>query len=257
MTGTVRFSTRGPIAEIIFDRPQARNAMTMDMYDAVFTACARIGSDCSLRVATLRGAGGEAFVAGTDIEHFRSFKSGEDGVNYERIIDACIEAIEGLPIPTIAIIEGWAVGGGLAIATACDFRIATPDARFGVPIARTLGNCLSMNNIARIVAALGSARVKQMLMIGDTLSAPEALACGFVTELAERDQIDSIAATICGHIVENAPLTLRASKEGIRRIQAAGIPDGSDLIRECYGSADFRLGVESFLNKRKPVWTGR
>lgn len=162
MSGAVHYSVAGSVASVVFDRPEARNAMTWAMYDAMATACERIAGDSSLRVATFRGAGGEAFVAGTDIDQFRTFKTGDDGIEYERVIDARIEAIEALPVPTIAIVDGWAIGGGLAICAACDFRIATPNARFGIPIARTLGNCLSMANTARVVAAFGVARAKQI-----------------------------------------------------------------------------------------------
>src|SRR6202008_4134973 len=123
------------------------------------------------------------FVAGTDIEQFRAFKSGDDGVAYEQQIDAGIAKIEALPMTTLAVIEGWCVGGGLAIATACDIRIATPSAKFGVPIARTLGNCLSMANVARLVAAWGKARVQRMLIAAEIIDAAEARACGYLAEI--------------------------------------------------------------------------
>lgn len=256
MSGTVHYSVEGTVASVTFDRPEARNAMTWAMYDAMAAACESIRSDKSLRVATFRGAGGEAFVAGTDIDQFRTFKTGEDGIGYEKIIDARIDAIEALPIPTIAVVDGWAIGGGLAICAACDFRIATPNARFGIPIARTLGNCLSMANTARVIAAFGVSRAKRMLMMAETLNAQEALACGFVAEIAEPSQLDERVKAMREKLASNAPVTMRTVKESIRRLQAAGIPDGDDLIRQCYGSRDFRHGVESFLAKQKPVWTG-
>src|SRR6476661_9314681 len=143
-TGRVHLSVNDGVASILIDRPAARNAMTWSMYEELGAICQRISDDPGVRVATLRGAGGEAFVAGTDIEQFLSFGGGEDGIDYEKKIDAMIEAIERLPMPTLAIVEGWAIGGGLAISAACDFRVATPNASCGVPIARTLGNCLSM-----------------------------------------------------------------------------------------------------------------
>ena len=132
--------------------------MTWAMYEQLMHICTQLQTDKTVRVVTFRGAGGEAFVAGTDIEQFKAFKSGEEGVAYERQIDKCIGLLEALPMPTVAVIEGWAIGGGLAIATTCDFRIATPASRFGVPIARTLGNCLSAANLARLAAALGMPR---------------------------------------------------------------------------------------------------
>lgn len=254
--GQVHLSINDGVAAILIDRPAARNAMTWTMYEQLAAHCRRIGADASVRVATVRGAGGEAFVAGTDIEQFLAFRGGEDGIDYERKIDAMIEAIERLPMPTVAIVEGWAIGGGLAISAACDFRVATPNASFGVPIARTLGNCLSMANYARVVASFGAPRARRMLLLADTVGAQEALDCGFVTEIAGPDELEAKAAALCGRLAKNAPVTMRASKEAIRRIVAAGLPDGDDLVRLCYGSSDFRAGVEAFMNKARPVWTG-
>ena len=153
--GTVSYERDGVIARITFDRPAARNAMTWTMYEELAAVCGKVAADPEVRVAVLRGAGGKAFVAGTDIGQFRDFKSGEDGVDYERRIAAYLAAVEELPVPTLAVIEGWAIGGGLAIAAACDLRVATPGSRFGVPIARTLGNCLSIANYACLAAYAG------------------------------------------------------------------------------------------------------
>jgi enoyl-CoA hydratase len=254
--GRVHLTVENGIAAILIDRPEARNAMTWAMYEELAGICERIGADPAVRVATVRGAGGEAFVAGTDIEQFRDFGGADAGVAYEKTIDERIAQIERLPMPTIAIVEGWAIGGGLAIASACDFRIATPGASFGVPIARTLGNCLSMSNIARVIAGFGAARAKRMLVLADTVGAAEAQACGFVTEIAEAAEIDARTLALCTRLMKNAPVTMRASKEGIRRVLAEGLPDGEDLIRACYGSQDFRIGVQSFLDKKRPEWTG-
>ena len=135
----MRYSRDGEIATVIFDRPAARNAMTWRMYEQLGEACARIRSEDGLRVAVFRGAGGKAFIAGTDIAQFQAFGSGEDGIAYEAKMEDYIAGVEALPVPTLAVIEGFAIGGGLAIAAACDLRIATPGSRFGVPIARTLG----------------------------------------------------------------------------------------------------------------------
>ncbi|MFL6716350.1 MAG: enoyl-CoA hydratase/isomerase family protein [Burkholderiaceae bacterium] len=255
-TGQVHLSIHDGVAAILIDRPAARNAMTWNMYEQLAAHCRQISADPSVRVATLRGAGGEAFVAGTDIEQFLAFKGGEDGIDYEKKIDAMIEAIERLPMPTVAIVEGWAIGGGLAISAACDFRVATPNASFGVPIARTLGNCLSMANYARVMASFGAPRARRMLLLADTVGAQEALDCGFLTEIAEPAELEAKAAALCSRLLKNAPVTMRASKEAIRRIVAAGLPDGDDLVRMCYGSRDFKAGVEAFMNKSKPVWTG-
>ena len=255
--GEVRYSRDGTVATVTFDRPQARNAMTWRMYEQLATACARIASAPGLRVAVLRGAGGKAFIAGTDIAQFAAFRSAEDGLAYEEKMESYIGGLEALPVPTLAVIEGFAVGGGLAIAAACDLRIATPDARFGVPIARTLGNCLSMANYARLVTAFGASRAKRMLLLAENLSAEEALTAGFLTEIVASGDLDRRVAELTERLATHAPITMRVTKEAIRRLMHAGIPDGDDLLRACYGSDDFRIGVKSFMEKRGLHWTGK
>lgn len=256
MSGQVHYTVENGIGQVVFDRPEARNAMTWEMYDQLGAICEKIAADRSLKVVTFRGAGGEAFVAGTDIEQFRAFKSGEDGLAYEKVIDARIGALEALPVPTVAIVDGWAIGGGLAITAACDFRIATPEARFGIPIARTLGNCLSIANTARVVAHFGVGRAKRMLMLAEVLTAQEARDCGFVAEIAAKETLDERAGILVSKLASNAPVTMRVVKEATRRILNHNLPEGSDLVAKTYGSRDFKIGVEAFLAKQKPVWTG-
>jgi enoyl-CoA hydratase/carnithine racemase len=255
--GTVHLRRDGPVAHVTFDRPAARNAMTWSMYQQLGEACSEIAADTELRVAVFRGAGGKAFVAGTDIAQFRDFKTAEDGVQYERQMETYLSGVEQLPVPTVAVIEGWAIGGGLAIATACDLRIATPGSRFGVPIARTLGNCLSVANTALIVAAFGLGRAKRMLLLAETLTAEEALTAGFLAEIAPAESLDARIGEMCARLAANAPITMRVTREAIQRLLHAGLPPGDDLIRQCYGSADFRIGVEAFVAKHEPRWTGR
>jgi enoyl-CoA hydratase len=255
--GDVRYSRDGAVATVIFDRPAARNALTWRMYEQLAAACGRIASEPGLRVAVLRGAGGKAFIAGTDIAQFAAFAGADDGLAYEEKIESYLAGLEALPLPTLAVIEGFAVGGGLAIATACDLRIGTPDARFGVPIARTLGNCLSMANYARLVAAFGASRTKRMLLLAENLSAEEALRAGFLTEIVAPGDLDRRVAELTHRLSSHAPITMRVTKEAIRRLMQAGIADDEDLSRMCYGSDDFRIGVTSFMEKREAHWTGK
>lgn len=255
--GSVRCTIESRIARITFDRPRARNAMTWAMYEQLAQGCERIAAAPEVRVAVLRGAGGQAFVAGTDIGQFRAFASGEDGVDYERKVERYVAAVESLPVPTIAVTDGWTIGGGLLLAAVCDLRIATPAARFGAPIARTLGNCLSTANLARLAAVFGVARVKRMLLLAENVDADDALACGFVSEIVAPEALDARVEALCDRILGNAPVTLRVTREALRRIVTAGVPDGEDLVRECYGSRDFHAGVEAFVGKRPAEWSGK
>ncbi|RUT28864.1 enoyl-CoA hydratase [Arsenicitalea aurantiaca] len=256
--GRVTLTLDQGIARIVFDRPEARNAMTKPMYADLHEICRTLAGRDDIRLAILRGAGGEAFVAGSDIGIFESFETGADGVAYEAEMEIYTRALADLPFPTLAVIEGWAVGGGLNLASVCDLRIATPDARMGVPIAKTVGNCLSIENYARLVAGFGASRAKRLLMVGDFLGAEEALACGFIFEIVARDTLEDRIAALAARIAGNAPITLRVSKQAIGRVLDAGVlPDADDLIAEAYGSADFRTGIAAFKAKARPAWTGR
>jgi enoyl-CoA hydratase/carnithine racemase len=255
--GEVRYARDGVVATVVFDRPAARNAMTWRMYEQLGEACARIRQEQGLRVVVFRGAGGKAFVAGTDIAQFQAFRGGEDGIAYEERTEGYISAVETLPLPTLAVVEGYAIGGGLAIAAACDLRIATPGSRFGIPIARTLGNCLSIANYARLVAALGASCAKRMLLLAENLAAEEALAGGFLTEIVPPAELDRRIRELTERLAQHAPVTMRVSKEAIRRLLHAGLPAGDDLVHACYGSDDFRIWVDAFVQKRVPQWTGK
>ena len=249
--GSVRLTIDGPVATVVFDRPGMRNALSLAMYDELSAACARIASTRGLRAAVFRGASG-AFVAGTDIAEFRSFKTGEDGVRYEARLERGVAEIEALPVPTLAVIDGPATGGGLMIATACDLRVASSRSRFGAPIARTLGNCLSRANLMRLERAFGQGRTNRMLLLADLIDADEAFAAGFLVALAEPDSLDARGAEILGTLLANAPLTLAATRALMRLV-----PEPEEkVIARVYGSQDFKEGVNAFLAKRPPVWVG-
>ena len=256
-SGRVRLIVQGSVARVSFDRPASRNAMTWRMYEDLAEACRTIDQDSSIRVAVLRGAGGKAFVAGTDIEQFRSFASGRDGVEYEQRIDAYVSALEALSVPTVAVVEGWAVGGGLAIANACDFRIALAGARFGAPIARTLGNCLSPGNLRRLCATLGVAWVKRMLLAAEMPTAEELVPLGYITTVVTAGDLEARIGEFCDRLLGHAPITMRVTREMLRRLAIDPGADATDLIEQCYGSEDFRTGVEAFFAKTPPNWRNR
>jgi enoyl-CoA hydratase/carnithine racemase len=255
--GETRLQRDGHVARVTFDRPAARNAMTWRMYEQLGAICADLKADSDIRVVVFRGAGGQAFVAGTDITQFQTFRTGEDGIAYEDRMEQVLGAIEALPMPTLAVIEGFAVGGGLAIASCCDLRVATPGSRLGVPIARTLGNCLSVANYARLVAGLGAARAKRVLLLAENITAEEAQAAGFLAAVIEPTDLDRRVDEMCHRLAGHAPITMRVSKEAIRRLLRTGLPDGNDLVRACYASDDFRIGVRAFVERTTPQWTGK
>ena len=253
MTTELLYEIRDGIGRITLNRPQARNALTFAMYERLAEIAANPGD---ARALILTGAGEKAFAAGTDIAQFRAFASADDAIAYEARLDRVLGALERCAIPTIAAVAGACTGGGAGIAAACDLRIAAANARFGFPIARTLGNCLSMANIARLSALIGPARVIEMIFTARLLTAPEALATGLVTEvLADAATLTKRATELATLVASHAPLTLKATKEAIRRLRD-NLPPDEDLIRLCYTSADFREGMEAFLTKRAPVWRG-
>jgi enoyl-CoA hydratase len=258
MTQELLYDKRGEIGWITFNRPQARNALTFAMYEGLAEICGRIGRTREAKALVITGAGERAFAAGTDIAQFKDFKDAEDGIAYERKMDRILDTIERCTVPTIAAVAGFCTGGGAAIAAACDLRIAAVNAQFGFPIARTLGNCLSMANYARLAALIGSQRVKEMLFLAKLIDAPTAHQVGLVSEVladvaALHARAEELAHTLAGH----APLTLQVTKEALRRLQARLADENiDDLIRLAYGSNDFREGMAAFLEKRAPKWTG-
>jgi len=257
MSGTnLRFEEQGQVATVTFNRPEARNAMTWEMYDGLVAACERIDASEDIRVAVLRGAGGKAFVAGTDITQFLQFQTAEDGLAYERRIEAVLDRLEQVRVPTIAVVDGYAVGGGLSLAAACDMRICTPGAKFGLPVARTLGNCLSMRTYARLVDLVGSARALHLVYTAGFIPADEALAAGLATEIVTAD-LDARVRELCAELSGRAPLTLWATKQAVRRLRDSRLPNGEDLVAACYGSDDFHEGVRAFVEKRPPRWRGK
>ncbi len=255
--GSVTLRIDGAIAYVSFDRPAAHNAMTWAMYDALAEVCATINGDSHLRAAVLRGVGGKAFISGTDIAQFTKFTSGEDGIAYEAKVDRFVEAVEGLRVPSIAVVEGYAVGGGLAIANACDIRIAASGARFGVPIARTLGNCLSSANVRRLCATLGVSWVKRMLLLAEMPAAEVLSATGYLAAVVAPDALDAEVTRLCDKLAGHAPLTIAATRETIRRLASAPDAGIEDLIRACYGSDDFHRAVAAFGTKKSVDWEGR
>ena len=248
----------GGILRITFNRPEARNALTFEMYERLASLCEDADTNSDVRAILITGAGGKAFAAGTDISQFKAFRTPQDALEYEDNITRILDSVENCGKPIIAAIAGACTGGGAAIAACSDLRIAAEGMRFGYPVARTLGNCLSMSSYARLVALVGVACVKDLIFTARLMGAQEAKAVGLVNEVVSDHaelmvRAEEVARTVASH----APLTLRVSKEALRRLRSKpGADEGNDLVTRCYMSHDFREGISAFLEKRQPVWTG-
>lgn len=244
----VGLSLRGGwLAEITVNRPERHNAMTAAMYEALQQVIGLCRADARVRCVTFRGVGGKSFISGTDIAHFKDFDKGADGIAYEAFVESVVDAVERIEAPTVAIIDGWAVGGGLALATACDFRVCSESAKFGAPIAKTLSNTLSSRNIARLHSAFGAPRVKRMLMLAEYLNAPDALACGYVHACCAPAELHAAASALAERLAALSPVTQGAVKESLRRLVVEQRLDDEDLVEAVYGSPEFRKGVATFL----------
>jgi enoyl-CoA hydratase len=258
MSEDLLYEIKDGVGRITFNRPEARNAFTFRMYERLGEICRQAEGDSSVRVLVLTGAGEKAFAAGTDISEFKAFSTAEDALDYEARIDHVLSALERSPVPSIAAIAGACTGGGATIAACCDLRIGAANARFGIPIGRTLGNCLSMSNYVRLAALLGPARVKDIIFTARLIDAEEACTIGLLSEvLPDYATLQSRTDELARTVASQAPLTLRVTKEALRRIKEKMSPEEDrNLILMCYLSRDFREGMDAFLNKRSPNWTG-
>ena len=253
------YELRDGVAYVTFNRPQARNALTFAMYERLAEICKQANAERAIRAILITGAGDKAFAAGTDISQFRTFDKEQDALDYEARIDRVMNAIERCRVPTIAAIHGACTGGGASIAACCDLRIASRTMKYGFPVARTLGNCLSLASYSRLVYLVGPGLVKDIVFRARLVEADEALAKGLINELCDdqaslMQRVEEITRLVASH----APLTLQATKEALLRLRpSVAHGEGNDLVLRCYMSEDFREGMEAFLNKRKPVWKGK
>ena len=257
MTPDITSELRERTLWVTLNRPETRNALTFEMYEELASICAKVPTDGTVKAIVVSGAGGKAFAAGTDMTQFRAFETEQDALDYEAEITRVLTAVDQCPVPTIAAVHGACTGGGASIAAACDIRITSAQLKFGFPIARTLGNCLNAGNLARLSELLGAGRVREMIFTARLMGADEALACGLVSEvLPDEDALMERADVLAQHLAKMAPLTLRATKEAMRRNREALAVEDADLIAMCYMSNDFKHGLEAFLAKEKPEWSG-
>ena len=246
------------IAQVKFNRPEVRNALTFEMYEVVYNLCVEANETEEIRAIAFAGVDSSAFASGTDIGLLQGIKDGKGGIEYEERIERVVGMVERCRVPTIAAIAGACTGGGAALATACDLRIGAKNMRFGYPMAKTLGNCLSLPNSARLIFLIGPGRFKELLLTARLMGADEAYATGLVSEVVEPLDVLARAHELAVRIAENAPLTIWAAKEAVRRLREhLQSTDFNDVIEKSYQSDDFRLGVESFIKKQMPNWSGK
>jgi enoyl-CoA hydratase len=246
------------IAQVKFNRPEVRNALTFEMYEVVYNLCVEANETEEIRAIVFAGVDSSAFASGTDIGLLQGIKDGKGGTEYEERIERVVGMVERCRVPTIAAIAGACTGGGAALATACDLRIGAKNMRFGYPMAKTLGNCLSLPNSARLIFLIGPGRFKELLLTARLMGAEEAYATGLISEVVEPLDLLARAQELAVRIARNAPLTVWAAKEAVLRLhEQLQSADFVDVIEKCYQSDDFRLGVESFIKKQAPKWSGK
>lgn len=240
--------------EFRFNRPASLNSLTFDMYEEIETMCRHVDPQ-KTKALIITAEGEKAFASGTDISNFKSFQSSQDAIDYEIMIDRVISAVERCFVPVIVSLHGVVAGGGAALAAAADIRLATTDTRLGMPIARTLGNCLSIANLERLVNTLGESRVRYMLLTAEFLALAPLVESGFVSEVLDNaNSCDERSRQLAKNIAQLAPRTVQATREGLARLKQAPLPDDSDLIEFCYMSEDFEEAVSAFFEKRKAKW---
>ena len=259
MSDELLIDNQDGIVLVTLNRPQARNALTFPMYEGLARLANEARDDDAIKAIVITGAGEKAFAAGTDIGQFTNFRTAEDALAYEAKIDRILSALEDCAKPTIAASAGACTGGGAAIAAVCDLRIGAANARFGFPIARTLGNTLSMINHARLASMIGPTRVMDLIFTARLMEAEEMKAAGLLSEiLPDHAALQARAMELARTVASHAPLTLRATKQALKRLrEPLRLIEGDDLVAMCFTSADFAEGVESFLNRRPARWQGR
>ncbi len=252
---------QGPIGWLIFNNPARRNAISVDMWEAIPRAIDRFEADAGIRAIVLAGAGDQAFVAGADISQFDQARADSAGVQrYEEIAEGAQLRLQQCDRPLLAMIRGYCLGGGLNIALACDLRIAADDAKLGIPAAR-LGLAYRASSTKNLVDTIGPAKAREVLLTARQFNAEEALAMGFVNRVVSAAALESAVLDYCGMFADNAPLTMRAAKRIIREIlkSHAGFDAAAcrAYVKECFESADYAEGRRAFKEKRRPNFSGK
>jgi enoyl-CoA hydratase/carnithine racemase len=258
-TGKVRVERDGPVGRLVLDNPERRNAIGAEMWRAIAPAIAAFDSDASVRCIVIRGEGTQAFAAGADISEFEKNRASEADVKeYEAATSAAHHAIESVPKPVIALIHGFCVGGGLAVALSCDLRYADASSRYAIPAAR-LGLGYGVHGTSRLVATVGHANAREIMFSARRYDSAEALAMGLVNRVLPDAQLDAYVQKTALELAANAPLTLAASKAVINALSE---PNGdfsaaAATVARCMKSDDYIEGRRAFMEKRAPAFKGK
>lgn len=258
---TLRVEKRGAVGWIIFDQPARRNAIDGAMWRGIAPAMARFDADPEVRCVAFRGAGNQAFSAGADISEFESTRAARASVDeYDKLLDQVLHAIQGSPKPSVAMIFGYCLGGGVEIALACDLRYCAASAKFGIPAAK-LGLAYNVEGHKRLLETVGHARAREMMFLGRRYGADEALAMGLVHRVLADMELEAHVDAVLLDLSENAPLSIANSKTIIEEyVKSTGLPDAARMrasIERCARSDDYREGRRAFMEKRKPRFQGK
>jgi enoyl-CoA hydratase len=251
----------GTIGWMIFNNPDRRNAVSSEMWEAIPLIMDRFEQDPGVRAIVLRGAGERAFVAGADISQFEQNRSSPETVaKYDRIGEVASRRLSGTEKPTIAMIQGWCIGGGVGIAIGCDLRIAAEGAKFGIPAAR-LGLGYGAPGVKKLMDLVGPAHTKEIFFTARHFTAAEALAMGLVNRMVPEGELEAYVRSYCAMIADNAPLTMKAVKRTVDELRrsspAVDFALCERLVKDCFDSQDYIEGRRAFMEKRKPVFAGR
>lgn len=259
--GMMRADKEGAIGWITFDNPARRNAVSLAMWEALHRIVRGFAADAAIRVVVVKGAGDKAFVSGADISEFDEKRSSPETVaHYNEAAEAATEALQHFVKPTIAMVRGFCIGGGVSVAMSCDLRIGAASARFGVPAAR-LGLGYEFKGVKKLVDVVGPAFAKEIFFTARQFSAQEALAMGMINRLVGDAELEAYVRDYAGTIAGNAPMTVGSIKtiveEAMKDESARDMALCRQVVDDCFNSSDYVEGRTAFMAKRKPVFTGR
>jgi len=250
----------GGVGYLIFNNPERHNAVSLEMWEAATAIIADFAADKSIRVAVLTGAGGKAFVSGADISKFESERSSKAAIDhYNEVVDKANTAVFEFPKPTIAMIRGYCIGGGVGLALCCDLRICSDNSKFGVPAAK-LGLGYGFKGIKKLVDVVGPSFAKEIFYTARQFTAAEAQMMGLVNRVLPDAEVETYVKDYADTISGNAPMTVNSVKaivgETVKSANERNLKKCDELVAQCFASNDYIEGRKAFMEKHKPAFTG-